>query len=139
MLKNPNKYVRKAYITALANIGVPVYDKKLPADVGLLETYVLIQGQTKSETLRTKCGKGWQVYTNIDIYYRSNRGYADSAVIDDLEELITDALAPSVQTDLAIPPFTVYNTFVDEPTDLPQETANETILHRVLRFRVILG
>lgn len=139
MLKNPNKYIRKAYLTALAGIGVPIYDKRLPADIEIPEKYVLIQGQTKTEALRTKCGKSWQSYTNIDIYVRSNRGFADSAEVDDLEELITNALAPSTQTDLPVENFTVYNTFVDESVDLPQEFGNETVLHRVLRFRIILG
>lgn len=139
MLKNPNKYIRKAYITALSGIGVPVYDKRLPPDIEIPERYVLIQGQTKTETLRTKCGKCWQSYTNVDIFDRSNRGFADSSQLDDLEELITDALAPSTQTDLAVDNFTVYNTFVDESVDIPQEFGNETVLHRVLRFRIILG
>lgn len=139
MLKNPNKYIRKAYLTALSGVGVPVWDKRVPVDEIIPPVYVLIQGQTKTEIMRTKCDKSWQVVTNIDIYDRSNRGFADSSVMDDLEELITDALAPSVQTDLAIPPFEVYNTFVESPEDSPQETVNETILHRVLRFRVILG
>lgn len=139
MLKNPNKYIRKAYLDALVSVGVPGWDKRLPADIEIPQTYYLISNQTKTEIQRTKCDKAWQVVTTIDIYHRENRGFSDSAVVDDLEELITDSLAPSVQTDLPVSPFTVYNTFVESPVDLPQETVNETILHRALRFRVIIG
>lgn len=138
-LANPNKYIRKAYLTALTNIGIPGWDKRIPADASIPATYYLIGQQTKTEIQRTKCDKAWNVTTVIDIYDRSNRGFADSAVIDDYEEAITNLLAPSVQTDLPIEGFTVYNTIVESPIDLPQETVNETILHRVLRFRVIVG
>ncbi len=138
-LSNPNKYIRQAYITALSGLNIPVWDKGVPADVQTPATYILIQSQTKTETQRNKCDKDWQVSTSVDIYDRSQRGFADSSVLDDIEQQITDALSASVMTDLAIPGFYVYNTFVDESVDAPQETPNETILHRALRFRVILG
>lgn len=139
MLQNPNKYIRKAYITALAGIGTPIWDKRIPADTPIPATYILIQNQTKTEIQRSKCDKAWNVTTVIDIYDRSQRGYADSSILDDIEEKITNILSPSVQTDLLVPPFIIYNTFVESPVDLPQETPNETILHRVLRIRMILG
>jgi hypothetical protein len=139
MLQNPNKYIRKAFLLALANVGVQGWDKRIPANETIPQTYYLISNQTKTEIQRTKCDKAWQVVTTIDIFHRENRGFSDSAIVDDLEELITDALAPDVQTDLAIPPFIVYNTFVESPVDLPQETINETVLHRALRIRITLG
>lgn len=138
-LKNPNKYIRKKYISLLAGIGVPVYDKNLPSDIDIPKTYILIQTQTKTETNRTKCDKLWKSDTTIDIYTRAIRGAANSAILDDLEELITDQIAPDVNTDIQFDNFVTYNTFVQQTVDVNMQTPQETILHRVLRFQHILG
>jgi len=138
-LKNPNKYIRKTYLTLLAGIGVPIYDKRLPNDKGIPKTYVLIQNQTKTEVNRTKCDKMWNIITAIDIYTRANRGYADSAIVDDIEEQITNILSPGVNTDISFDNFITYNTIVLQPVDAPMDTPMETILHRVLRIQHIIG
>lgn len=138
-LKNPNKYIRKKYISLLSAIGVPVYDKRLPSDIEIPPVYMLIQTQTKTETNRTKCDKLWKSDTTIDIYSRSIRGGADSAILDDYEETITALIAPDVNTDIQFDNFKTYNTFVMQAVDAPMDTPQETILHRVLRFQHILG
>lgn len=138
-LRNPNKYIRAKYMLLLANIGVPVFDKRLPVGLEIPATYILIQNQTKTETNRTKCDKLWKSDTTIDIYSRAILGTADSAILDDLEQSITDVLAPDVNTDIQFDNFITYNTFVQQPQDAPMETPQETILHRVLRIQHILG
>jgi hypothetical protein len=138
-LKNPNKYIKAKYLTLLAGIGFPVFDKRLPIGLSIPQTYALIQSQSKTETNRTKCDKLWRSETTIDIYTRALRGTADSSILDDVEESITDVLAPDVQTDIQFDNFKTYNTFIMQPQDAPIDTPTETILHRVLRFQHIVG
>ncbi len=138
-LKNPNKYVRKKYIQLLAGIGVPVYDKRVPSDIEIPQTYILIQSQSKTETNRTKCDKLWRSETSLDLYTRAIRGSADSAILDDLEETVSALIAPDVNTDIQFDNFVTYNTIVMQPQDAPMDTPQETILHRILRFQHIVG
>lgn len=138
-MQNPDKFIRKAYLTLLTPIGLPIWDMQIPADVTVPSKYYLLQTQTKREKDRNKCDKLWDCTLSIDIYVRGTRGFADRSVIDDMEQAVTDLVQPDVQSDIAIPPFVVYETIIEQPIDVNIQTPNETILHRVLRIRHFVG
>jgi hypothetical protein len=140
-MRNPNKYIRQAYITLLAGIGVPIWDTSVPNDVVVPAKYILLSSQTKNEINRTKCDKLWNFTLQVDIFSRGTRGYSAFSINDDIEELVTNIITPNVNTDIDLSTFNFkcYNTFTTQPTDISQQLPNETILHRVLRFRHIIG
>lgn len=139
MLANPNKYIRQKYLSLLQGEGLTTYDKRVPIDVTPPNPYILISNQTKVEINRNKCDKQWDVTTQVDLYYRQIRGVNDSEVLDDLEETVSELIHPTVTTDIEFENFKTYNTYTEQSIDAPQETATETLLHRVLRFRHIVG
>lgn len=139
-MNTPNKYIREQYLLLLQSAYLNAYDERVPIDVTPPNPYIIISTQTRVETNRNKCDRQWDVTTQVDLYYRQQRGVNNTAVLDDLEDLIIGLISPDVHTDIDLSPyFVVYNTFVEQPIDIPQETQNETVLHRALRFRHIIG
>lgn len=143
-MNNPNKYIRKAIITALAPLQISIYDKVVPKSVNPVPTkYIILNSTTKVENNRTKVDKMYDVAMQADLVYTQPQGYIDSAVIDDLEQSFLQAIAPEDNVrqdlDLSADNLKVYNTFVDDNQDIDIETPTQTILRRVIRFRFTIG
>jgi hypothetical protein len=142
-MRNPNKYIKKAYKNLLDDMDIPLYDQRVPANIKIKpgDKYLLISGIGKSEADRTKCDNAYNVAFQLDIIVHGERGYVDTSVLDDLEEEITDRIFPSVKQDIDLSEdgFICYNTFLDQNVDLPIDTPTETILRRILRFRHVVG
>lgn len=134
---NPDSYIRKAYGQLLSGIGCPIYDMVVPKDKELLPLYVLISTQSKRPYETTKCGHEWDCTILLDIIATFQNGFADRAVVDDLETKILTAIDTWTfeQTDIAIPPFRVYNTEIDDSHDDYLVTPSKTIVRKLLRFR----
>lgn len=134
---NPDSYIRKAYGQLLSGIGCPIYDMVVPKDKELLPLYVLISTQSKRPYETTKCGHDWDCTILLDIIATFQNGFADRAVVDDLETKILTAIDTWTfeQTDIAIPPFRVYNTEIDDSHDDFLNTPSKTIVRKLLRFR----
>lgn len=136
-MKNPSKYVRKAYLTLLADIGTPIYDRRLPKNITPIPaTRVIISSQTNSPSNLTNCGRGWTCSILLDIINEQPTGYVNSAVIDDIEELISNRIDiwTSSHTDIEIPPFTVLQTNFSDSHDVEIETPTVTISRRIIRY-----
>jgi len=109
----------------------------LPKSESIPALYVLITTQTKREWATTKCGHEWDCGVLLDLIGNFQNGFVDRSVVDDIESRILTAIDTwtFTQTDITIPPFTVYNTMVDDSHDDFLSTPTGTIVRKLVRFR----
>lgn len=138
---SPDKFIRKSYATLLNGVGCPIYDMVLPKSNDIPQLYVLISTQTKREYQETKCGHEWDCTILLDIIGNFENGFANRAIVDDVETKILTAIDTWTfnQTDIPIPPFKVYNTMIDDSHDDYLNTPAKTIIRKLLRFRHFIG
>src|SRR5690606_3990988 len=128
---NPNKHIRKAYILALADIGVPVWSVKVPKTIKPKPTrYVLISSQSKTETVRDKCGFEWLCVVTLDITSVQNLGDSDVAILDDIEEKILSR----IDDELPVTGFIVKSAVVLESIDVTLDTPNQSVERRIIMY-----
>lgn len=140
-MKYTAKYIRKAYIALLAG-ATPIYDMEVPKNVTPIPaTRILISTQTDTQTNETKCGHDWDSTILLDVISEQQQGFVDRSVVDDIIEFILSRIDTFTLTgqDIAIAPFPVYYTKVDNITDLTLTTPTKTIVRKLIRFRHILG
>lgn len=139
---NPDKYIRRAYLIALANISsgsvsVPVFDRRVPISVKPIpSTRIIISSQTKSIADETKCGHGWDCSILLDIISEQNISFVNTAIVDDIEEQISNMidLWQASKGELLIPPFKCYRTAFSDSHDMDLETPTLTIIRKVIRY-----
>jgi len=138
---NPNKYVRKAYLTLLAGISVPIFNRRIPINLTIPETYILISSQSTNISRENKCGHGWEVSVTLDIVSTQDVSFVDVGKVDDIEQEISDRLDlwTNSQTEIEIPPFVVYHTTFQNSQDFELETDTQTQLRKVVRYNHILN
>jgi len=139
----PNKWVRKAILTATSNmvvngINIPVYDLRVPTN-GNVNHYVLITTQTNSVNKYTKCGYAYESTVLLDIvtsYYGTGnelkRTLADD-ILDKLREL-TNNLTLDVASGLNI-----HRQTQDFPAGIETITPTENIFRRFLRIEMFIN
>lgn len=136
--KNPNKYVRQAYVDALSSIaGVPVYDTAVPADVKPIPTmYIIIHDFTKTVENSAKCMLGWDVSVLLDLISIQPSGFVTRELVDDLEEKVINVIL--LQNEFIVNGF---NTFSSElsnskPMDviMPTSAMTKNIIRTVLTY-----
>lgn len=144
-MTNPDKYIRIACITAInlqftnAYATCPIYDTQVPKDVVPIPALrVILSTQTKKQANTTKCGHDWQCTLLFDIINEQPQGYSDRTIIEDIEELISNAIDLN-PGDLDIPPFVVYNTQVADTHDMSLQTQVKSIDRKLVRYQWILG
>lgn len=130
MLISPDKYIRKAYIEALANAGVPVYAKKVPIDKNIPQKYILLSTQSKQRTAVSKNGWEWNTQITIDIVFKGVKGVSQGDKVDDVEGLVIDAIENGISVDN----FAVKSTDLLNSQPLDTETATESIERRILIY-----
>lgn len=145
---NPDKVIRAKYISLFTSVTtpaisgvqhVPVYDKLVPKSVvPIPATRIVITTQTKNQANTTKCGHDWATVITLDIINEQPQGFANTAILDDIEEQISD-LIDLQNGDVDFSPFTCYNTQVHTPTDLSYETPTKSIGRKVLRFEHLIS
>jgi len=135
-MKNPDKYIRFAYLGALAGIGVPVYDEKIPkSTIPAPATYVLITSQTKN---RDHSGRGCVVEDctiTLDIISVQALGFGSTVILNDIEEAITNAI---LTQPLPIEHFQVVSTNRADSFPASFDTDSQSVYRRILRYRHIL-
>lgn len=139
---NPDKYIRKAYLIALANISsgslsVPVFDRRVPINTKPIPALrIIISSQTKQTADETKCGHGWECTVLLDIIAEQNISYVNTAIVDDIEEQISNMidLWQASKTELLIPPFKCYRTYFSDSHDIELETPTTTIIRKLIRY-----
>jgi len=138
---NPNKYVRKAYLTLLSGISVPIFNRRIPINLTIPATYILISSQSTNISRENKCGHGWEVSVTLDIVSTQDVSFVDVGKVDDIEQEISDRLDlwTNSQTEIEIPPFVVYHTTFQNSQDFELETDTQTQLRKVVRYNHILN
>ena len=141
----PDKYIRAAIIIAVkaqlsANYATcSIYDGEVPKDINPIPPLRIILGtQTAIQQNTTKCGHDWQSTITLDVINEQNQGFSDRSVVEDILQLINNAIDIS-PADLNIIPYVVYNTQYLNSTDMSIETPTKTINRKVVRYQFILG
>ena len=138
----PDKYIRRAYLIALANVSsgsvsVPIYDRRVPVNViPTPATRIIISSQTKQIANETKCGHGWQCSILLDVISEQNNSFVNTAIVDDIEEQISDQIDiwQAKDHDIKIPPFVCYRTLFSDSHDIEIETPTTTIIRKLIRY-----
>lgn len=138
---DPDEYVRKAYFGLLKGKGFGVYDMVLPKPVAIPSVYVLLGTQTSVEYSRTQCSHEWDCTILVEVIGEFENGLANRAAVDAVKRTIINLIDnwTFTQTDIAIPPFKVYNTFVEDAFDDFVATPTKTIVRKLIRFRHYLS
>jgi hypothetical protein len=130
MLISPDKYIRKAYLAALAGAGVPVYAKKVPIDKAIPQKYILLSTQTKQRTAVSKNGWEWNTQITIDIVFVGVKGVAQTDKVDDVEGAVIEAIENGITVD----GFAVKSTDLINSQPLDIETPTQSIERRILIY-----
>jgi len=88
MIKNPIKFLRKAYADAM--VGVPVYDSMMPIDKND-KTYITLDKLELSPIEESKDCYEWQITATINIWDKQQKGFISNVAIDDIEEQLINA------------------------------------------------
>lgn len=132
-MKNPDKYIRKAYLAIIQSIGLKGYDKRIPSDKATPTTYVILSTQTKEEANITKCGKEWFCSILLDIVSKQPKGVVNSSIVDDIEEQIDNLV--NIRKGIVVDGFTVTETKLESSASDEIETDSEYISRKLLRYR----
>src|SRR5690606_25144527 len=127
-MRNPNKYLRLAYITALeADTGLSVYDKVIPKDLPFDTSYILITSQTKTRYAISKTCYEWLVVVNTEVVCVNEKGYISTLKVDDVEEGVLN----SVQG-ITVPGWSLKSKDLLDSVDADLETPTHTINRRII-------
>lgn len=130
MLVSPDKFIRKAYLTALAGVGVQLYAGKVPVDKTIPEHYILLSTQTKQRTAVSKNGWEWNTQITVDIIYRGKKGYSFMDRVDDTEGKVIEA----IENGISVEGFAVKSTELVNSQPLNAETDTQSIERRILIY-----
>lgn len=134
-MKNPNKYIRQAYMAALAGIDVPVYDMKVPKSViPHPEPYILLSAQTKTQNSMGRGCHAEDCTITLDIISVQALGYGSRAVLDDTEEQVHNAISAGI----SVAGFSVISTRREDSYDASLDTDAQSVYRRILRYRHVL-
>lgn len=139
-MKNPTKPLRIAYITALAGISVPVWDRRVPKDLDPEpELYVLVTSQTVADFNRTKCGNtSTDCTVLLQVIYKKMEGYADSVPVDDVIDEILRKI--NINAQLVVTGFRVLDTeLASSSVDDAFEFDTQTVIRGLVRFRHLVA
>lgn len=131
MRKNPNKYLRKGYLTALTDQGLTAYNKDIPVNTDPIPgVYVLIESQSKQTTERSKEDFEWNCKIILHIIKVNQRGYVTTTEVDDAEEKCINA----VENGILVDNFYLKSAYLIESMNLDMIDKTNTIERRVLIY-----
>lgn len=130
-MKNPDKYLRKGYLSALQGQGLIAYNKDIPVDIDPVPAqYVLVESQSKTTTERSKEDFEWNCRVTLHIISVNTRGYTATSVVDDMEELCITA----IEAGILVNNFYLKSTYLIDSIDLDMTDKTLTIERRVLIY-----
>ncbi len=130
-MRNPDKYLREGYLTALQDQGLTVYNKTIPLDtIPDPNGYILIESQSKSTTERSKTEFEWNSRITLHIIKVNTRGYSTTTSVDDMEEKCINA----VESGILVNNFYLKSTYQIESMNLDMTDKTNTIERRVLIY-----
>lgn len=131
-MRNPDKYLRAAYLEALTAAGLTVYLKKIPPSVSPIpQEYILITSQTKTTTERSKTDFEWISRITLNIVKINASGYASTTTVDDMEEICISV----IESGFIMDTFAVKSTYQIDSMNLDIEGPNDTV---TIERRVLL-
>lgn len=141
-MKNPDKYVRKAYLAALGNITlgsvhIPVFDERVPINIKPIPlTRIIISSQDKTRDSETKCGHGWECSILLDVISEQNVSFVNASIVDDIEEQISNQIDiwQAIRNEILMPPFVCYYTKFSDSHRIVLETDTTTIIRKLIRY-----
>ena len=138
---NPSKYIRKAYLSALGSVGIgsvtiPIFDKRVPINVSVPPTRIIISTQTTRIADENKCDHGWECSIVLDVISEQPISFVNSSIVDDIEgQIMTNIdLWSASKAELMIPPFICYHTTYSDSHDIEIDTPTTTIIRRIIRI-----
>lgn len=132
-MKNPNKYIRQAIISALP--GIQVFYKRIPKNIATPVQYIILNSQTKQQFARAKDCYEWICQVNIDCWVHGVQGMPPSTAVDDLEESVLSVM-DGVQVTGS---FTTKYVKLLNQVDLSLETSTESVERRILTYEIWLN
>ena len=130
-MRNPDKFLREGYLTALQAQGLTVYNKTIPVDTTPDPTgYVLVESQSKSTTERSKTDFEWNSRITLHIIKVNTRGYSATSMVDDMEEKCINA----VESGILVNNFYLKSTYLVESMNLDMSDKTNTIERRILIY-----
>lgn len=135
-MRNPDKYLRTAYVSALKlATGLPVYAKSVPAGV-TAKKYIVLDSQSKSQTVRAKVDYfEWLARINVNIYSINDAGNFAPINTDDIEEQVLSTVLAGVQVE----GFHNKNTDLISTQDLSLNFSSKAVDRKLLIFEHWLG
>lgn len=128
---NPNKHIRKAIVDSLLP-NTRVFYKRVPKDIETPREYVIMNSQSKRMAFNAKGCYEWICTINLDCWVHTVQGMPPSVVIDDLEEIVLNAMSG---LEVGGGFTTKYVNLIDQ-NDLSIETDSESIERRVLIYEL---
>lgn len=135
---NPNKFIRKAIVTALNGmtvnaLAIPTYDTRVPP-TQKPNYYVLMTSQNKSQSKQNKCEDFWECDILLDIVtiYSATGNTGSRVLVDDIEDEIRNRTQ-----NLAIENFTVIFQNVDQ-SGLDNSTDNQMVYRNLYRISLTI-
>lgn len=132
-MKNPDKYIRKAFLDALQPLSYGVYDKRVPKTVSPSQ-YIVISSQTQLDNQLGRACKVQDCTIVLDLFVIQVLSYVKSAAIDDMWENVKNAINPST---IHIAGFQLNDIHVDgTPRPLDFDTDTQSILRKGITYRL---
>lgn len=134
MTTNPDKWIRKGIIDALAN-QYPVYDMRVPG-VNYPNNYIIISTQTKTQNEISKCIGQWDCTVLLDIVTRFNGAGnpGDREIVNDMEAYVIKNM-----NDFIANGYRLFNIELESSTSLDTLTNTQNVFRQLVRYRILLN
>lgn len=130
-MKNPDFYLREAYITGLQAAGLNAYNEFIPINLNPIPTeYVLVTSQTKTPTARTKEDFEWNSRITLNIVKVNRFGASDITTVNAMEETCINMIEAGV----IVPNFIVKSTYLIDSLPLNLNDKITSITRQVLLY-----
>lgn len=134
MTTNPDKWIRKGIIDALAN-EYPIYDMRVPGD-NYPDNYIIISTQTKTQNEISKCAGQWDCTILLDIVTRFNGAGnpGNREPVNDMEEYVINKMNLFNANG-----YGVFNIELESSTSLDTLTDTQNVFRQLVRYRILLN
>lgn len=132
-MKNPDKYIRTAYVNLCKQFNPNTWEAGVPINFTPIPTfYILITSQTRNETEVCKDGHEWLCTITVDLNRVQPVGYYGSAPLDDLEEQIVNVIE---NDQLVVQGFIIKETRLVQSQPLVDSNKTQTITRKVFTYQ----
>jgi hypothetical protein len=133
---NPDKWIRKAVIDALATESYTnIYDERIPTTTNI-QNYIILSTQTKVENKNNKCSSIWDATILLDIVTRfsgvGNSG--DKEQVNDIEETVIKSMNV-----VSIDNFQIISKDLESSTTLNNLNDTENVYRQLVRYRFLIS